>query len=242
MIQGRSFWAEKGMEWRAKPCRYLGWESSRWGEAKVWGDTPGRSRDCCWGQWWKEGREEVRADLRRRQAATWGASSFYSSWKQSHYRVLCRELTWRNSHLETITLNAVLEILLETKMQAERPVRKPLFTIQARDDGGLGCGSGMIRVKILLNVVGWADRMCWRTEHGYEAFPRHPEKKEIKEQQLKQNKTTHSPWQIIQRFSTSAEATVKTHPSSTKYAGGAGLWAGVKNSLLDILRYLGALT
>ena len=189
MIQGRSFWAEKGMEWRAKPCRYLGWESSRWGEAKVWGDTPGRSRDCRWGRWWKEGREEVRADLRRRQAATWGASSFYSSWKQSHYRVLCRELTWRNSHLETITLNAVLEILLETKMQAERPVRKPLFTIQARDDGGLGCGSGMIRVKILLNVVGWADRMCWRTEHGYEAFPRHPEKKEIKEQQLKQNKT-----------------------------------------------------
>lgn len=79
--------------------------------------------------------------------------------------------------METITLNAVLEILLETKMQAERPVRKPLFTIQARDDGGLGGGSGMIKGKILLNVVGRADRMCCKTECGYEAFPRHPEKK-----------------------------------------------------------------
>ena len=59
-----------------------------------------------------------------------------------------------------ITLNAVLEILLETKMQAERLVRKPLFTIHARDDGGLGGGSGMIRVKSLLNVVVRADRMC----------------------------------------------------------------------------------
>ena len=45
--------------------------------------------------------------------------------------------------------------------------QKAPVTIQARDDGDLGGGSRMmVRGQILLNVVGRADRMCWRTEHG----------------------------------------------------------------------------
>lgn len=75
-------------------------------------------------EWWKEGTEEDRADLSRRQAARRRAPGFYSSWKQSHYRVPCRELIWSDSRLQTVPLNAALKILPEMRMQAERPVRK----------------------------------------------------------------------------------------------------------------------
>lgn len=223
MIQWRSFWAGKGMEWRGKPCRYLGWESSRQGEAKAWGDTPGKSRDSCWGQWWKEGTEEDRADLRRRwaelrrrQAARWRASGFYSSWKQSHYRVPWRELTWRDSHLEMVTLNAGLEILLcKQRDQSESPCHNPGERCggsgwwEWNDDKG--SDSAKCGRKSWQNVL-----MDWTWDTT--PFLWTPPKKEIKEQlkKTKQNKTTHSLWQIIQRFSTSAEAIVKTHPSSTK--------------------------
>ena len=103
-----------------------------------------------------------------------------------------KRLTFGNGHSKRWAWNIAGDEDASRETSQKAPV-----TIQARDDGDLGGGSGMmIRGQILLNVVGRPDRMCWRTEHGIRHLSSGPPKKkrnqrtDIKKKKKKKKTTT----------------------------------------------------